>query len=89
MKDNYAIQLILMPSKKSLQNLDQKNTKRTLNHLRIISYSAFIISVIALVTGVLILFVLAPNINTSATTVKQSSGSLMLNQKMSTGALQI
>ncbi len=54
--------MILMPSKKPLQNRDQKSIQRSLHHLRIISYAAFILGALALVSSVLILYVLAPGI---------------------------
>jgi len=52
--------MITMPSNKQPQKLDQKSVQQSLRSLRIISFGAFILSVMALIFAVLILFVLAP-----------------------------
>ena len=75
--------MILMPSRKPIQNIDQNKIQRSLHHLRIISYSAFVLSVLALISAVLILYVLTPGIssainshqsNSTATTTIKSGG---------------
>jgi hypothetical protein len=69
-----------MPSRKQQQKLDQKSLQQSLRSLRIISFSAFVLSVMALVFAVLILFVLTPSIfNAINSHQLQSTGSKNLS----------
>jgi hypothetical protein len=49
--------------RRTAQKTNQESLQRTLHHLRIMSYSAFILGVISLISVVLILYVLTPGIS--------------------------